>query len=45
MRILNSDGGSVAVSVNIGIFWGIGIGWTKIHSIGIGEYLYFLGYR
>ena len=26
---------------------GIGIGWTKIHSIGIGigKYLYFLGYR
>ena len=37
------DGGSV--SVNIDIFWGIGIGWTKIHSIsiGIGKYQYFLG--
>ena len=29
--ISTRDGGSV--SVNIGIFWGIGIGWIKIHSI------------
>ena len=48
LRTLDSrDGGSV--SVKIGNFWGIGIGWTKTHRIGIGisisKYRYFLGYR
>ena len=33
LYLLTRDGASV--SVNIGIFWGIGIGWTKTQSIGI----------
>jgi len=34
ISLLSRDGESV--SVNIGIFWGVGIGWTK-NSIGISK--------
>ena len=39
--VIDRDGGLVSVSVNIGIFCSIGIGWIEKYSIGIGKYLYF----